>query len=174
VLVTAGAWVVPVGVPVAAMLLGVAGDEADAGADVMPVAAGAPPMIRLLPAGAAALVVAGAEEWVTVGDDWAGRVVGAAVVGVDAPPPPEEDTVMSAEGLPEPHWAVTTYVPGETDVEIVAVPVKFSEPMLIDAEPPANAGEVTPLSVEPLFGQTPRIETVWPPATVPGETINWP
>lgn len=172
-LVTAGAWVVPVGVPAAAMPLAVAEDEADA--DVMPpVAVAEPPMLRVLPAVAAALVMAGAEEWVTVGDDWAGCVVAAAVVGVDAPPPPEEDTVMSTEGLPEPHWAVTTYVPGETDVEIVAVPVKFSEPTLIDADPPTNADEVTPLSEEPLFGQTPRIETVCPPATVPGETISWP
>ncbi|HET9172216.1 MAG TPA: hypothetical protein VFN97_22505 [Actinospica sp.] len=64
-------------------------------------------------------------------------------------------------------------MPGETD-PIVAFPVKFSEPSEIEAEPPANAVEVTPLSVEPFLGQTPRIETVCPGEAVPGFTISWP
>jgi hypothetical protein len=37
--------------------------------------------------------------------------------------------------------------------------VKFSEPMEIEADPPTNAVERTPVSTEPFVGHTPRIET---------------
>jgi hypothetical protein len=65
-------------------------------------------------------------------------------------------------------------VPGAIVSEIVAVPVKFSEPTVIEAAPPTNAVEWTPVSVEPFVGHTPRIETLWPGAAVPGLTISWP
>lgn len=93
-----------------------------------------------------------------------------AVVGVVLP----AFTTISTEGLPGPQMAVTEYEPGEIVSEIVAVPVKFSEPTEIEADPPAKAGELTPVSTWPFVGQTPRIETDSPGVTVPGSTISWP
>jgi hypothetical protein len=63
-------------------------------------------------------------------------------------------------------------VPGATEAEIVAEPVKFTEPRLIDAAPPAKALDRTPSKGWPLFGQVPRMLTVWPAVTVPGFTIS--
>lgn len=172
VLVTAGAGLEEEAGNPTAMLLEVAEDVVDG--DVMPPDFMVEPMP--MPPVAGAALVMGAEEWVTVGDDWAGWVVmaGMVVAGAVVGALPPEVTVRFTDGLPEPHCAVTTYVPGETAEEIVAVPVKFSEPSLIEADPPTNAVEVTPLSVEPFVGQTPRIETVWPADAVPGLTISWP
>src|SRR5437016_1404439 len=54
---------------------------------------------------------------------------------------PEPDTVMTTMGLPAPHLAETSYCPALTPLAIVAVPVKLTEPLVIDACPPAKAAE---------------------------------
>ncbi|HET9172217.1 MAG TPA: hypothetical protein VFN97_22510 [Actinospica sp.] len=107
-LVTAGAPVdeLAAGKPTAEKLL----EEAEGipvGEVIRPEEVEEPPIAAVLPAGAGALVIGGAEEWVTVGDVWAGMVVAGIVVGAVVLTVPPEDTVMSTEGLPDPQFAVT-------------------------------------------------------------------
>ena len=169
VLVTAGAALVPAGPP-----MPLADAEGTALLDVgvgLPDGVAEPLVFPEPPIRVGAADVGGAEVW--PGGDAAavvrgGWVVAGAVVGA-APP---AVTTMSTEGLPVPQSAVTVYDPGATVSAMVAVPVKFSEPMVIEADPPTNAVEWTPVSVEPFVGHTPRIETLWPGAAVPGSTIS--
>lgn len=144
-----------------------AAEDSAAEVDDDDVAVVADALIPVLAAGFGAVDIAAADVWVRGG--WA---VVRAVVGVVATLP--ATTVMVTDGLPAPQLAATVYVPRETVAAIVALPVKFSEPTVIEADPPTNAVEWTPVSTEPFVGQTPRIETVWPGAALPGFTISWP
>jgi hypothetical protein len=105
-LVTAGAWLVPVG-PGPPMLLA-DGEDALGVGRVLPVGAPEPPMLPAPPVRVGTLDVGGGDDARLGGamagvlrDGW---VVAGAVVGFATPP---AVTTMSTEGLPAPHSAVT-------------------------------------------------------------------